>query len=150
MISSGHDEGCGPLDGSFPQVAADSPSPMRSRLWRWQVLVRVALASAQRRGPLLELRYRALPGVSAELAVLVAEEARHCSLLTWTLEHRYHGAEEQLVVRIEAGREHPDDIAAIALFVDAQIAAVRCDGDDACPPSRAGTPRPAARPVATT
>jgi hypothetical protein len=127
MISSAHDEGLDPLDGSFPDIAAASPSPMRSRLWRWQVLVRRALASAQRRGPLLELRYRALPGVSAELAVLVAAEARHCSLLTWTIEHRYHGAEEQLVVRIEASREHPDDVAAIALFVDAQVAAAHDD-----------------------
>lgn len=150
MISNAHDEGCAPLDGRCPQDVAASPASTRSRLWRWQVLVRIALASAQRRGPLLELRYRALPGVSAELAVLVAEEARHCPLLTWTLEHRYHGAEEQLVVLIEAGREHPDDIAAIALFVDAQIASAGCDGDDACSPSRAGTPRPAARHAATT
>src|SRR4051795_10834895 len=110
MISNAHDGGCAPLDGRFPQDVVASPTSTRSRLWRWQVLVRLALASAQRSGPLLELRYRALPGVSAELAVLVAEEARHCPLLTWTLEHRYHGAEEQLVVRIEAGREHPDDI----------------------------------------
>jgi hypothetical protein len=106
---------------------------MRSRLWRWQVLVRVALASAQRRGPLLELRYRALPGVSAELAVLVAAEARHCPLLTWTLEHRYHGAEEQLVVRIEASKEHPDDVDALTLFVDAQVAAAGAHDDRASP-----------------
>jgi hypothetical protein len=125
MISSAHDEGRDNLDGGFPEIAA--PSPTRSRLWRWQVLVAVALAGAQRRGPLLELRYRALPGVSAELAALVAAEARHCPLLTWTLEHRYHGAEEQLVVRIEASKEHPDDVDALALFVDAQVAAAAHD-----------------------
>ena len=62
-----------------------------------------------------------------KLALLVAAEARHRTLLTWTLEHRWHGAEEQLVVRIEASREHPDDVAGIALFVDAQIAAARVD-----------------------
>ena len=125
MTSSAHDEARDTPDGRFPGIAVASPSPMQSRLWRWQVLVREALAGAQRRGPLLELRYRALPGVSAELEVLVAAEARHCSLLTWTLEHRYHGAEEQLVVRIEASKEHPDDVAVIALFVDAQVAVAR-------------------------
>jgi hypothetical protein len=114
-------------DQRYPEVAAVSPSPTRSRLWRWQLLAHVALEEAQRSGPRLEIRYRPLPGVSAELALLVAAEARHCSLLTWTLEHRCHGAEEQLVVRIEASREHPDDVAGIALFVDAQIAAARVD-----------------------
>jgi hypothetical protein len=140
MISSAHDDGRDPLDGSFPEIAAVSPSPMRSRLWRWQVLVGVALVGVQRRGPILELRYRALPGVSAELAVLVAAEARHCPLLTWTLEHRYRGAEEQLVVRIEASKEHPDDVAVIALFVDAQVAAAAHDRAFPLPTALFGVP----------
>jgi hypothetical protein len=115
----------GAQDRSYPGVTAASPSPTQSRLWRWQLLAHVALEGAQRRGPRLEIRYRPLPGVSAELALLVAAEARHCSLLTWTLEQRCHGTEEQLVVRIEASTEHPDDIAGIAFFVDAQIAAAQ-------------------------
>jgi len=118
-------------DQSYPGAAAVSPPPTRSRLWRWQLLAHVALEGAQRRGPRLEIRYRPLPGVSAELAMLVTAEARHCSLLTWTLEHRCHGAEEQLVVRIEASREHPEDVAGIALFVDAQIAAAHMRHRDA-------------------
>lgn len=106
-------------------IAAATRSSMRSRLWHWQVLARYALIGAQRHGPLLEIHYRSLPGVSDELAILVAAEARQCHFLSWALEHRFDGSEQRLVVRIEASGEQPDDIAGIAIYVDAQAAAAR-------------------------
>lgn len=67
-----------------------------------------------------------MAGSHSSLQEPIAAEARHSRCTTWTLDHsdsHSQGEEGQLVVRIEASTEHPDDVAAVALLVHLQLAA---------------------------
>lgn len=94
-------------------VAPSDVWGVTTRMRRWECLAR---ASARRRGPLLEIRYRCGPGVVEELAVLIAAEQQACRFLSWTLHHDH----EEAVVRIEAATGRSEDIAGIARLVGAR------------------------------
>ena len=86
----------------------------RARMERWQALAARASPSASRQGPLLEVRFPALPGVLRELEVLAAEERVCCSFVDWEVVGQVDG---EIVLRVSAGPGSPDDVAPIvALF----------------------------------
>lgn len=82
---------------------------------RWACLARV---SARRAGPVMEIRYWPSRRVWLELEALVAAERRACPFLSWSLRYEQGWP----VVRIEAAPERPDDVAAIAALLAAEVA----------------------------
>ena len=103
-------------DAGDGAAAADPcPDQQENRLRRWCELDQAAREAARCRGTVLEIRYRAEPGVSQILASLLAQEQRACPDISWTLQYQ----DGQLVARIVADADHPEMVTPLAVFLGA-------------------------------
>jgi hypothetical protein len=81
-----------------------------ARVEQWKTLSAEGSSDARRSGNVLEVRYRFEPRFREELMALVDAERECCAFVTWTV-----GVDgDDMVVRVEAHPERPDDIRAIA------------------------------------
>jgi hypothetical protein len=94
---------------ALPIACTLGPVDGLDRMRRWQALSEMGRPAVTRIGPTLEVRYRPVAGVHAELVALAAAEQECCSFVAWTV------ADDrgQPVLRVSAA-DSPDDIAPIA------------------------------------
>lgn len=116
------------MDGT-PDLAERTPLPAActlgpedgpTRLRRWQQLAQRAAPVSTLHGGRLEVRYRAQPGVTEELADLAAAEQSCCSFVTWSVAV----IEGQPVLRVTAPPETPEAVEPIAAMFGATTSSV--------------------------
>jgi hypothetical protein len=99
----------------LPIACTLGPDDGPARLRRWRAVAEHGQPEASRDGRTLEVRYRSVAGIAPELADLAAAEQQCCSFVTWTVTQE----PDQVVLRVVADEDTPDDVAPIAVLFGA-------------------------------